>query len=181
MKNFKKALLLLLSLMLLLGSFGVLSVYADATASWNESTGTLTVSGSGEVTAEMVLAAAQDISKIKRAVIGEGITSLGNNAFKGCTGLESISLPSSLASIGDSAFIHCNGLESILLPSSLDSIGELAFYNCKSLTSINIPSGVSAINDSTFVDCTGLKSVTLPSSLDSIGKRAFYNCCILKK
>ena len=54
MKNAKRALSLLLSLMLLLGSFGVLTVYAEATASWDETTGTLTVSGSGSVATGMV-------------------------------------------------------------------------------------------------------------------------------
>ena len=64
MKNAKRALSLLLSLMLLLGSFGVLTVYAEAAASWEETTGTLTVSGSGNVTREMVLGAVSDISEI---------------------------------------------------------------------------------------------------------------------
>ena len=157
MKNVKRAVSLLLSLMLLLGSFGVLTVYAEATASWDETTGTLTVSGSGNVTREMVSGAVSDISDIKTVIIGEGITSLGDNAFNGCTGLESVSLPS-----------------------GLDSIGNSAFYNCVSLTSIIIPSGVSIINDDTFSGCTGLKSVTLPSGLDKIGDRAFYGCSALE-
>ncbi len=88
----------------------------------------------------------------------------------------SITLPSSLTSIGDYAFSGCSGLTSITLPSSLTSIGERTFVNCSGLTSITLPSSLKSIEDHAFNGCSGLTSITLPSSLTSIGNYAFYGC-----
>ena len=103
-----------------------------------------------------------------------------DSAFSGCSGLTSITLPSSLTSIGDSAFEDCSGLTSITLPSSLTSIGDSAFYNCSGLTSIDLSNCISlaSIGDSAFEDCGGLTSIDLSNctSLTSIGGSAFYGC-----
>ncbi len=104
------------------------------------------------------------------------VTSIGNNAFKGCTGLTSVTIPSSVTSIGSDAFYGCTGLTNVTIPSSVTSIGSNAFEGCSGLTSITIPSSVTSINDYTFYGCTGLTSVTIPSSVTSIGDYAFKNC-----
>ena len=101
---------------------------------------------------------------------------LGVYAFKGCSGLKSLTIPSGVTSIGDYAFYGCSGLTSLTIPSSVTSIDEGAFSGCSGLTSLTIPSGVTSIGRGAFLDCSGLTSLTLPSSVTSIGEFAFYGC-----
>ena len=100
-----------------------------------------------------------------------------DGAFSGCTGLTSIEIPTSATSI-DGAFSGCTGLTSIEIPSSITSIGDWTFSRCTGLTSIEIPSTVTAIGDYAFNECTSLASVIFeaPSALETIGARAFYDC-----
>ena len=107
--------------------------------------------------------------------IPNSVTSIGDNAFYGCTGLTSITIPNSVTSIGKSAFDNCTGLTSITIPNSVTSIGEFAFSGCTGLTSITIPNSVTSIGEFAFGDCTGLTSITIPNSVTSIGKFAFRN------
>ena len=97
-------------------------------------------------------------------------------AFDGCSGLTSLTIPSSVTSIGESAFYGCSGLTSLTIPSSVTSIGESAFYGCSGLTSLTIPSSVTSIGESAFFGCSGLTSFTIPSSVTSIGWGAFCGC-----
>ena len=97
-------------------------------------------------------------------------------AFDGCSGLTSLTIPSSVTSIGEYAFNGCSGLTSLTIPSSVTSIGESAFYGCSGLTSLTIPSSVTSIGESAFFGCSGLTSFTIPSSVTSIGWGAFCGC-----
>ena len=112
--------------------------------------------------------------KIESVVIEDGVTSIGANAFDGCSGLTSITIPSSVTSIGEHAFYGCSGLTSITIPSSVTSIGAYAFSGC-SVTSITIPSSVTSIGAYAFYGCS-VTSITIPSSVTSIGAGAFYRC-----
>ena len=56
-----------------------------------------------------------------------GLTTIGLNAFNGCSGLTSINIPTSATSIGYCAFYECTGLTSISIPNSVNSIGGWAF------------------------------------------------------
>ncbi len=108
--------------------------------------------------------------------IPSGITSIGNGAFNGCTGLTSIEIPSSVTSIASYAFQGCTGLTSIEIPSSVTSIASSAFKGCTGLTSIKIPSSVTSIGIDVFAGCTGLTSIEIPSGITSIGSGAFAGC-----
>ena len=106
--------------------------------------------------------------------IPDGVTSL-DLAFYGCTSLTNITIPSSVTSI-KGAFYGCTSLTSITIPDSVTSIGVCAFWNCPSLTSITIPDSVTSIGEYAFYGCTNLTSVTIPDSVTSIGEYAFAIC-----
>ncbi len=82
-------------------------------------------------------------------------------------------IPDSVTSIGDGAFGGCTGLTSVTIPDSVTSIGDYAFYHCSGLTSVTIPNGVTSIGDYAFECCTGLTSLTIGNSVTSIGDYAF--------
>jgi hypothetical protein len=104
------------------------------------------------------------------------VTSIGEDAFRMCSGLTSVIIPNSVTSIGKDAFSGCSGLTSVSIPNSVTSIGGSAFYGCSGLTSVTIPNSVTSIEDMVFFFCRGLTSVTIPNSVTSIGGSAFSGC-----
>lgn len=107
------------------------------------------------------------------------VTSIGNEAFKDCTGLTNITIPDSVTSIGERAFENCISLTSVTIPNSVTSIGEFVFCNCTSLTSIDIPNSLTSIATGALYRCTSLTSVKIPSSITSINMSAFGWCTSL--
>ena len=87
------------------------------------------------------------------------VASLVASCFKDCSGLTSITIPSSVASLGYSCFSYCSGLTSITIPSSVTSLGEDCFKDCSGLTSITIPSSVTSLGGDCFLGCLKLESV----------------------
>ena len=134
----------------------------------NESTGTLTIEGSGameDFSSPSSVPWYGDRTKISNVVIGGGVTKIGKLAFSGCSGLTSITIPNSVTNIGEKAFLSCYGLTSVTIPNSVTSIGNYAFYGCKNLTSITIPNSVTSIGEEAFYGCYRLTSVTIPNSV----------------
>ena len=115
-------------------------------------------------------------SGLTSVTIHNSVTSIGNYAFSGCSGLTSITIPIYLTSIGDNAFDNCRGLTSITIPESVTSIGDYAFNGCSGLTSITIPESVTSIGNSAFSGCSGLTSVSIGDSVTSIGDYVFNGC-----
>ena len=101
---------------------------------------------------------------------------IGKYAFRDCSSLTSVNIPSSVTSIGMNAFYKCSSLTSINIPSSVTEIGEYAFQQCSSLTSVDIPSSVTEIRKYAFDDCSSLINVNISSSVTSIGMCAFNKC-----
>ena len=165
-------------------SWGITASAEDAGAkTWNEGNltwtldaeGTMTISGSGEMKSYRIpdSPATQKKDSVNKVVIQEGVTSIGEYAFNGCSSLTSIEIPESVTSIGNDAFSGCTGLTSIEIPDSVTSIKWDMFSGCSSLTSIVIPNNVTSIGSSAFSGCSSLASITIPSSVTSIGEGAF--------
>lgn len=114
--------------------------------------------------------------------IGSGVTSIGDDAFYYCSGLTSVAIPDSVTTIGDSAFGHCNSLTSVVIPNGVTDIGNVAFGWCDSITSVTIGSGVTTIGNQAIRFCTGLTSITIEATTPpSLGTAAFdqtNNCPI---
>ena len=115
-------------------------------------------------------------SGLTSITIPSSVTSLGESCFEGCSGLTSITIPSSVTSLSESCFSNCSGLTSITIPSSVTSLGASCFSFCSGLTSITIPSSVTSLGASCFWYCSGLTSITIPSSVTSLGELCFWNC-----
>jgi hypothetical protein len=116
------------------------------------------------------------VSGYTHVVIPSSVTSIGEDAFWGCSGLTSVTIPDSVTSIGNWAFSGCAGLTQVIIPGSVTSIGNGAFYNCSGLTEVIIPGSVTSIGNGAFDGCAGLRSVTIPDSVTSIGTWAFSDC-----
>ena len=108
------------------------------------------------------------------------VTSIGNSAFKSCSSLTSVEIPTSVTSIGQYAFGACSGLTSVEIPNSVTSIGASAFASCRSLTSVVIPNSVTSIGNGAFF-YSGLTLVEIGNSVTSIGEGAFNECSRLNK
>ena len=104
-------------------------------------------------------------ASLKKVTITKAI-SIGNSAFRGCSGLTSITIPDSVTSIGNSAFSGCSGLTSITIPNGVTSIGEDAFRGCSGLTSVTIGNSVTSIGEDAFDGCNRLVEIYNLSSLN---------------
>ena len=99
------------------------------------------------------------ITGCKNTVIPDGVTSIENYAFEGCSNLTSVTIPSNVTSIGIEAFLGCTSLTSVTIPSSVTSIEPGVFLDCTSLTSVTIPSSVTSIWGNAFKGCTNVTDV----------------------
>ena len=99
------------------------------------------------------------------------ITSIKMSAFKDCSKLTSLTIPSNISIIAESAFSGCSSLSTIAIPGSVTTIGESAFSNCSSLQQIDLPENLSTIGNRAFYGA-GLTKMTIPASVIYIGENA---------
>ena len=138
----------------------------NVTYTFDSSTGTLTIQGSGAMTNYYPYSDAPWYSyenDIKTVIIEEGVTSIGAWAFYRCSSLTSVTIGNSVTSIGERAFSYCSGLTSVTIPNSVTSIGEWAFSDCSSLPSVTIGNSVTSIGSGAFSNCSGLQKVVVPN------------------
>lgn len=121
----------------------------------------------------------EDENEITEYIIPNGVTTIGNSAFKNCDGLTTITIPNSVTSIGEGAFENCSGLTSIKIGNGVSRIGNRAFAKCGNLTSVKMGKNVSSVGESAFNGCSSLVSITLPDVLESIEDGAFMDCSAL--
>ena len=165
-----KKLLLCCALLALLLGLCCASALAEesgtcGTLSWTLSDdGILTISGTGEM--ENFDYCTTDAwrghrSAIKKVTIQNGVMSIGECAFNGCSSLSSITIPESVTGIGNCVFWRCGSLSSVTIPDSVTRIGDGAFYGCGSLSSVTIPASVTSIGCDAFRNCDSLTSATI--------------------
>ena len=115
-------------------------------------------------------------SGLSSVTIPDSVTSIWDYAFSDCSGLASVTIPNSVTIIWNGAFSYCSGLTSVTIPASVTTIWDWAFSGCSGLTSVAISNSVTFIGDGAFSNCSGLKSVTIPDSVTSTGYGAFAGC-----
>ena len=193
----KKPMALLLALCLVLSlapaAFAAQSGTCGADAYWSfdEKSGTLTVTGTGAVQdyrdVDTILERPWESlrTKIRHLVIGEGITRVGHEAFSSFDNLETLSLPSTLEEIGNFTFTFAPKLKELELPEGLRGIGQQAFWCCDGLTEVYLPASITFMDATMFDGCTGLKKVTIGADPGIpgfvIGNSPFLNCYNLEE
>ncbi|GHV03943.1 hypothetical protein FACS189416_1260 [Bacteroidia bacterium] len=172
-------------------SYGQGSVITGTSLSWTLTPDSvLTVSGVGAIPDYNNDAPwTADRAKIREVVIENGVTAIGNEAFRECSNLESVSIGNTVTRIGRRAFTLCSNLEAITIPSGVAEIEAEAFYNCNRLAAIEVDAastyyastgGVLYNKDKTHLHTYPMgKSGTafgIPGTVTSIEAYAFANC-----
>lgn len=140
--------------------------------SLNETSGTATVKA---VTNKNITSA-----KIRSRVAGCNVTKIGTDAFKDCTSLTTVTIPTSVTSIEASAFHGCSTLDGISDLSSVTNIGASAFEGCSALTGVSNLSAITNIGTSAFKNCSSLKTIDISSITgENLGESAFEGCSSL--
>ena len=141
-----------------------------------DSDGVLRIEGTGAMELSYPPPWGSYTEEIAFAVIGSGVTEIGNWAFANCGALTGVSIPASVTVIDSGAFARCTALRGITLPDNVTTIGEDAFCDCDALTGVSIPASVTDIGDRAFFGCDALAAVTVPASVTDIGTEAFADC-----
>ncbi len=153
--------------------------YCQISGSFKEIQGDIYI-GSFHDSGRQVLGITEGAFKDRKGITGvyllDGILSIGDEAFAGCSSLEIIEIPSTVVRIGKGAFRGCESLKEIILPDSLIEIEEGAFEGCDSLERVVSKSKLKTIGDSAFAGCSSLSEVVLADGVGSIGAFAFYGC-----
>ena len=147
--------------------------------------GVLTISGSGPMAdygwyGDNAAPWREYYFDILSVVIEEGVTSIGNMAFYGCSKLtQPVEIPDSVTSIGEQAFRDCTALTGVKIGSGVSAIPGGCFWDCHALADVQLPAGISVIGDGAFSNCTSLGNIILSDGLTEIGANAFSGCTAL--
>lgn len=154
------------------------SGYCGDTLKWRYEDGTLTITGTGDMTDYSSVDRVpwyQHMKDITEIILPEELTSIGDYAFW-YANIENIEIPSKVNSLGSCAFRECVLLKDITIPNSTTEIGDYALYGCISLESIALPEYLTTIKRSAFSGCTKLSNVYMGDNITTIEYGAFYGC-----
>lgn len=164
----------------------VLSTDGSLLGTLNESTGVLTVSGTGTaLDIKLKDAMGEDTSLVKGLYFES--TSVESICADWCDNSEgafpnlggTLDLPDSVTTIGNSAFNGCSGFTGdLVIPNSVTTIGDLTFSDCSGFTgNLVIPNSVTTIGKWAFTNCYNLTGdLNIPDSVTTIGSYAFQYC-----
>lgn len=113
-----------------------------------------------------------------KVVLSEGLESIGERAFQGCTYLAEVIIPNSVTSLGNRVFYKCQNLKNITLGSGITAINDYMFYKCEALETVTVSNQLESIGNYAFRGCVSLKEFDL-KNVKSIGRYAFYGCSAL--
>ena len=161
------------------GSALVASGKCGDSASWKlDGDGVLTITGAGPMADYGAYGPwyIAHLTDIKRVVVQEGVTTIGDHAFANLSYVTSVTIPSSITSIGAHAFEKCRLGGAVTLPEGLTAIGDFAFSG-SGMASLTLPESLRTIGNSAFLFCS-LRELTIPDGVTSIGTGAFYNASL---
>lgn len=177
----RKIYMLTMSLFVCMGALAGNNGSIGENLKWAFADGTLTISGKGEMehaegnsgyawgTDNQSL----DRNSIKKIVVEEGVTTLGEYIFWDCESLTEVKLPKTLTTLGKQCFKSCTSLKSITLPNNISLIEESAFENCSALETVTFPKSLKEVHEHAFYSCN-LKKVDLSQTqVETIGSAAF--------
>ena len=121
--------------------------------SWDEASGTLTVTGSCDMedySASSPAPWAGYRNKIKKVIVESGVTGIGSYAFENCKNLSSVEIGNTIQKIGEGAFSNCLTLKSVTIPSSVDTIAYGAFWWCPDLDTVYFEGNAPEMGDEIF-------------------------------
>ena len=163
-------------LLVLLTVFSFNAIHAEI--AWElSSDGTLTISGTDMPNYSETNPVPWQSSNVREIVIEDGVTNIGDQAFRSCMSVTSVTIPKSVTSIGMMAFNWC-GMTMIEIPSSVTEIKEGAFSCCTNLTSITIPKSVTSIGELAFDCCHSLSSIVVEDGNTKYDSRNSCNAII---
>jgi hypothetical protein len=119
-------------------------------------------------------------SNLRNVNIPSTVTSLGAYAFESATSVASVSLPEGLLTIGDGAFAFATSLSQLVIPTTVTSLGQGALDGASSLTSLTLPGNLSQPQDGLFSDLSALSSIAFnsPSSIYRVEDGVLFNTAL---
>lgn len=154
---------------------------------WSFETGTLTISGSGkmidknEIDNQMISTDILNPSLVKKVIINDGVTTIGDYAFFVYDKMTELTMADSVTSIGSFSLAGNSNLSDVRLSDNLTTIKNNAFFGCSSIEDLTLPDSLSFIGESAFSGCTSIREITIPKNVSFIDYWAFSSCTELKK